>query len=164
MGGYLFRSCLRNGSPICVMGKKIAIDDDARKLRLLEWLTTPPSERKPAQLKQLAEEMGVTDRALRIWKADPSFRARWEKEAKDAVGEPGKVQEVIDMLRLGALDPNETLASRTRAADVYLRAVDGIKPPQMDVAAKKAAELTDAELEAIIAEAAQKELKARADG
>jgi hypothetical protein len=96
-----------------------------------------------------------------MWKADPQFRARWEKEAKDLVGDPQKVQFLLQELYEGAMDPAQTLASRVRAAEVFMKAVDAIKPPQIDLAAKKAAELSDGELEALLAEAAQRELETR---
>ena len=139
-----------------------SILDDARKVRLLEWLVQAPPERNPPFFKDLADELGVQDRTMRYWKADPAFRAEWEKQAKDAVGDPGHVQSVIEMLREGAVDRAESLASRTRAAEAYLKAVDAIRPPQIDMARKRAAELSDHELEALIREAAQVELQERA--
>lgn len=135
--------------------------EDARKLRLLEWLTTPDQERKPKSERLLAEEIGVTPRSLRNWKAEPAFRAAWEKEAKDSIGDPGRVQNVLQMLYDGALNTAETLASRTRAAHEYLIAVDGIKPPAVDMAAKKAAELSDDELKAELAKFMQAEAHRR---
>lgn len=136
--------------------------DDSRKVRLLEWLTTPPSERSPDSMNKLADELGVTARSLRNWRSEPTFRALWEKRAKEIVGEPDKVQRLLEGIYEGATNPEETLASRVRAADLYLRAVDGIRPPAVDAAAKAAHEMSDAELEALIAQEAQKEKARRA--
>lgn len=137
-----------------------AIRSDPRKLRLLEWLTTPKEQRTQSQNK-LAEELGVSPRTIRDWKADATFRALWEKEAKDIIGEPEKVAEVIEEMRQLALDRTTAPSARVSAAKVYLEAVDGIKPPAVDLAAKKAAELSDAELQALIAQVAQQELAER---
>jgi predicted transcriptional regulator len=137
------------------------IEEDSRKLRLLEWLTTPESARTPKSQRQLATELGVTETTIRNWKRDDAFRAKWEKESKDLVGEPDKVQRVLEMLYKGALDTTETLAARTRAAHEFLAAVDGIKPPAVDMAKKSAAELSDAEIEAMLAEGAQREAERR---
>jgi hypothetical protein len=135
--------------------------DDARKLRLLDWLTTPEDRREPKSQNQLADEIGVTAKTLRNWRSEPAFRAAWEKQAKDIVGDPENVQKVLQMLVDGALDTTETLASRTRAAHEYLTAVDAIRPPAVDMAAKKAAEMSDDELRASLAELLQKEAHAR---
>lgn len=137
--------------------------DDARKIRLLDWLTTPEKDRKPKSQNALATELEVTAKTLRNWKADPAFRLAWEKQAKETVGDPERVQNVLDMLYTGALDSNETLASRTRAAHEFLTAVDAIKPPAASLAAKKASELSDAELQAMLAEHAQRTLQERSE-
>lgn len=135
--------------------------EDARKVRLLAWLTTPEAEREPKSERALADEIGVTPRSLRNWKAEPAFRAAWEKEAKDIIGDPGRVQNILQMLYDGALDANETLASRTRAAHEYLVAVDGIRPPAVDLAKKAAAELSDDELRAELAKLMASEAERR---
>lgn len=133
--------------------------EDARKLRLLNWLITPPGMREPSSQNALAEELGVSSRTIRDWKQAPVFRALWEKQAKDIVGDPEKVQRVLEMLYDTALDT--TNARHVKAAELYLKAVDGIKPPEASLAEKKAAELSDNELEALLAEAAQREQQAR---
>jgi hypothetical protein len=135
--------------------------EDARKIRLLDWLTTPEKERKPKSQNQLAAELEVTAKTLRNWRSEPAFRAAWEKQAKEIVGDPENVQKVLQMLVDGALDQNETLASRTRAAHEYLTAVDAIRPPAVDMAAASAKELTDEQLQQMIAEAARRELAER---
>lgn len=136
-----------------------AILEDARKVRFLNWLTTPPQEREPRSQRLLAEELGCSDRLLRVWKSDPGFRALWDKQAKDIVGDPEQVQMVLMKLRDHALD--DTSPKQMKAAELYLRSVEAIKPPQADLASKKAAELSDAELDALLQEAAQREKQMR---
>lgn len=133
--------------------------EDPRKLRLMNWLTTPPAEREPDSQNKIAIELGVTPRTIRDWKANPSFRALWEKQAKDIIGDPERVQMVLEKMYQHCLD--DASAKQAKAWDLYLKATDSIKPPAIDLAAKKAAELTDAELEALIAEAAQREVDSR---
>ena len=133
--------------------------EDARKVRFLNWLTTPPLEREPRSQNALAAELGCSDRLLRVWKSDPGFRALWDKQAKDIVGDPEKVQMVLLKLRDHALD--DTSPKQMKAAELYLKSVEAIKPPQADLASKKAAELSDAELDALLQEAAQREKQMR---
>lgn len=138
---------------------------DGRKLRLLEWLTTPEDLRAkwgwPTSQGKLADELGVSAKTIRNWKVDPAFRAVWEKEAKDFVGDPERVQMLIEDIYKGARDLNETLASRVRAAELFFKVTDSIAPPKVDQAKREASELSDSELQALIAQAAQQELQGR---
>lgn len=135
---------------------------DARKQRLLEWLLCPPSERAaagvPASQNEMAKALGVSARTIRDWKSLPAFRAVWDRESK-AVFDPEKVQRVVERMYAHALDDESP--KQAKAWELFLKAVDGIKPPALDLAAKKAAEMSDDELRAAIAELAQKELAAR---
>lgn len=135
--------------------------DDARKVRFLEWLTTPEGERRPQQVKELAAELDVTDRTLRNWRCDAKFRAVWEKRSKDVIGDPARVERILLEIERGIFDREESLASRTRAAELFMKAVDGIRPAKVDEAKRAAAELSTAELEALVAEQAQLELARR---
>lgn len=141
--------------------------EDKRKIRLLEWLTTTPAVREelgwPDSKNKLAVEIGISAKTLREWQAVPAFRAHWEKTAKDIVGSPERVQTLLEDLYQAALDPNEKRSDRSKAADLFLKATDMLKPPAADMAAKKAAEMSDAELDAMIAEAAAKEQKQRSE-
>jgi hypothetical protein len=132
--------------------------EDARKVRLLQWLTTPKHEREPGSQAKLADELGVSQRTIRDWKALPAFRARWEKEAKE-IFDPEMVQSVVQKMYEHCLD--DTSPKQGKAWELFLKAVDGIRPPALDLAAKKAAEMSDDELDAMIAQAAQAEKAAR---
>jgi hypothetical protein len=143
-----------NEAALYVMSAEI---EDARKLRLLEWLLTPEGQRVPDSQRKLAAEFDVSESTIRNWKGDPTFRAHWEKQAKDIVGDPTRIQQAIQDLYDMGRDSTATVPARVKALEVFLRAVDGIKPPALDLARKKAAELTDAELEALTMEAAQRE-------
>lgn len=143
---------------LCGMATTGEVFEDVRKVRLLAWLTTPPHERVPSSQNKLADELGVSPRTIRDWKALPAFRSRWEKEAKETF-DPEMVQRVVQRMFEHALD--DSSPKQAKAWELFLKTVDAIKPPQVDLAAKKAAELTDAELEALLAEQAQRELASR---
>lgn len=125
---------------------------DARHLRLIEWLTTPPAMREPKTKAGLAEEFGVSPRTVRDWQARPEVRAAWEKRSMEVAGDPERVQAVLDELHTVALD--RTSPKQVTAAKLYLEAVDAIKPPEMTVNVKDARALSDDELDALIARGA----------
>lgn len=142
--------------------------EDARKVRLIEWLCTVPSQRDPDSQNKLADELGVSARTIRNWKADATVRAAWEQFSKHVIGDPEKVQEVLEEMRQLAVTRYVTKGQdvvlntqQVSAAKVYLAAVDAIRPPTADMAAKRAAEMSDKELEAMIAEYATKEMADR---
>jgi uncharacterized protein YunC (DUF1805 family) len=128
---------------------------DPRHVRLVEWLTTPPSLREPSTKQELAEELGVATRTLRDWQTKPEVRKAWEVRAVEVAGEPDRVQRVLDELYATATD--RTSRGHVAAAKLYLEAVDAIKPPEQSVTVRgvrSVDELSDAELEALIAEEA----------
>lgn len=137
------------------------IDDDARKERLLEWLTTPKQLKEeygwPSSTDGIALELGVSRRTIFYWKKDPEFRARWERDARDKIGDPSRVQELLDMLAREAHDQAHPLSARVQAAALVLKETNTLKPSAGAEASRRASELSDAELEAMIAEAAQLE-------
>lgn len=126
--------------------------EDPRKLRLLEWLTTPKSERTPPTQELLAAELGISLRLLGVWKAKPDFREAWDREAKAIIGAPERAQEVLDTLYRAATDPNNK--AQVAAAKLYLEATNSIRPQQVEVTVKKATELSDDELDALLAQGA----------
>lgn len=136
---------------------------DPRKQRLLDWLTTIPSEREPATKKELATELGVVDRTLRSWQNEPAFRREWEKRAFEVAGDPDRTQRVLDALYEAATDRGAR--DRVSAAKHFLEATGAIKPPPMQVeVSSRVQELSDQELDELIAlEAARvrKEREAR---
>lgn len=126
--------------------------EDPRKVRLMEWLTTPPSERQPDSKTKLAAELGVTIRSLRDWMSKPDFREDWDREAKDIVGTPERAQQVLDTLFKAATDPLNR--NHVQAAKLYLDATNAITPPPIKVEVTRPSELSDAELDALLAQGA----------
>jgi len=122
--------------------------------RLVEWLTTPPKERVPESQRKLADELGVAPRTIRSWMARDDVRRAWAKMSEHIVGDPSKVQEVLETLRAVAINPDHR--QFTQSAKLYLEAVDAIKPPDRNVEVNLSSEaisaLSDEKLEAVIAE------------
>jgi hypothetical protein len=128
-------------------------------LRYLQWLTTPKSEREPKTQQGLADEIGCHVRSLRDWQQDPLFREAWEREAKAVVGTPERAQAVLDTLYAAAVDPANR--NQVQAAKLYLEATNSIKPPPVEVKITKPSELSDEELDELLALGAVEVAQAR---
>jgi predicted transcriptional regulator len=128
---------------------------DPRHIRLVEWLVTPPSVREPQTQAGIAKELGVAPRTIRDWQQRDDVRRAWKKEADELVGDPSKVQEVLETLRQQALDP--THRQYAQCVKTYLEAVDAIKPPdnklELKLSKDELRNFTDDELDARIAAA-----------
>lgn len=129
---------------------------DARHIRLIEWLTTDPAERVPSTQEELAEELGVTGRTIRMWKERPDIIAAWEKKANIVAGSPERTQRVLDALYRKALDPEAR--DQVQAASAWAKIAGVIKPSKSAEPKPKggaAANLSDEELEQLLLDAAQ---------
>src|SRR5262245_35783332 len=105
--------------------------EDPRKLRLMEWLTTPRHDRQPPTRVALAVELGVANRSLGEWMNREDFRNDWERQARTVVGSPERAQHVLDTLYRAAVDPNNR--NHVQAAKLYLEATNSIKPQPLEV-------------------------------
>ena len=126
--------------------------DDHRKVRLMEWLTTAPSVREPPSKKKLADELGVDVRTLRQWHNHPQFRQDWEAVSTEVIGSPERTQAVLNELYQAATDAKNP--KQVQAARLYLEATDAIKPKPIEVKVTKPAELSEEELDQLLAEGA----------
>ena len=134
--------------------------DDWRRARLLEWLCTIIPDRMPGTQAELAEELGVNSNTISNWKKDPEFLAEWEALYRSTVGSPEKAQLVVERLHETATD--RTDPRQVQAARAYLEAIDAVKPRKIDVTvSKNTRDLTDAELSALLAEEAAREMDRR---
>lgn len=135
---------------------------DWRKQRFLEWLCTPVKLREPRLLKDLAAELELERRTLTNWKQNPEFLEEWEVHYRRTIGNPGKVQEVMDALHATATDRDDP--KHVPAAKQYLDEVNQAKPKKLDVTVSKAAiSMTDEELAEFLAVGASSELERRQD-
>jgi hypothetical protein len=118
----------------------------------VEWLCTAPSERVPATKKAMALELGVDITTLRRWEKKEVFRNAWKDTVDEVQGSPERTQRLLDTLYAKALDGD------TKSAHLYLQATNRMAPPTVTVQSnKKAAELSDAELDSLIAAVAERE-------
>ena len=118
----------------------------------VEWLCTAPSERVPATKKAMALELGVDITTLRRWEKKEVFRNAWKDTVDEVQGSPERTQRLLDTLYSKALDGD------TKSAQLYLQATNRMAPPTVTVQSnKKAAELSDAELDSLIAAVAERE-------
>jgi len=132
--------------------------NDFRIQRVVEWLCTPSGEREPRTQNELAEEIGKTGSWISALKNDGAFLRLWEDRYRRVVGNPGKVQEVLQSLQETAAD--RTDPRQVQAARAYLEALDVMKPKRVDVTVTSTAakQLTDEQLTEMIAARAAQEL------
>ena len=134
---------------------------DPRKVRLLDWLTTPPHERNPRTQALLADALGCSPRTMRMWMQNPEFREEWDRQAKFIVGTPERAQAVLDTLYNAAIDSDNR--NHVQAAKLYLEATHAIAPPPVEVRVTRPSDLSDTELDQLLALGAA-ELRASRSG
>jgi len=124
--------------------------------RYLEWLCTAPSERVPMTKKAMAEELDVDITTVRRWEKRPVFKDAWRKAVDDLQGSPERTQSLLDTLYAKALEGD------TKSAQLYLQATNRMAPPTVTVREeKRVAELSDSQLDELIAALAVREKSTR---
>ena len=135
---------------------------DFRKQRLLHWLCTPPKDRDPGKLEDLADELGVTRRTLTNWKTDDKeFLDAWEKLYLKTIGNPEVKMKIMKTLERTATDADDP--KHVQAAKTYFEIEGSVKPQKMEVqvAQRPAKELSDDELAELISINAKAEKEQR---
>ena len=113
-------------------------------------------ERQPATKAAMARELEVDVKTLRRWEKKDVFRNQWQARVDDIQGSPERTQGVLDMLYAKAIDGD------TKAAQLYLQATNRMAPPTIEVKNdRKASELSDKELDELIAAVAAREKESR---
>lgn len=129
---------------------------DDRQQKFLDWLCTPPNGRVPSSEKNYALQEGIDDSTLRRWKKKPAFKAAWEKKVSELQQSPERTQKILDTLY------ERALAGDNNSAKLYLQATNRLAPTQVHVEhSTKPSEISDADLDALIAAAAQSEVESR---
>jgi hypothetical protein len=124
--------------------------------RYMDWLCTAPSERVPSSKKQYAIFASVDVTTLRRWEKKPAFRQEWQTRVDDLQGSPERTQALLDTLY------NKALEGDTKSAELYLKATNRMAPPSVTISSnKKTVDLTDAELDSLIATIAEREKAGR---
>jgi hypothetical protein len=130
-----------------------------RQLEYLAWLCTPPAERQPASKTKYAVERKVAPETLRRWEKLESFRKEWQSRVDELVGSPERTQTLLDRLYKAGLEGD------VRSAELFFKVTGRMAPAQVTVtSAKGTSELSDEELDQLIAQRAVSEKKLRAVG
>lgn len=128
----------------------------APQQRYVDWLCTAPSERVPTTKKAMAEELGVDITTLRRWEKRAAFKDVWSKQVDEVQGSPERTQRLLDTLYAKAIDGD------VKSAQLYLQATNRMAPPTVEVKTeKKVAELSDRDLDELIAAMAVRERDTR---
>jgi hypothetical protein len=124
--------------------------------KYLDWLCTAPAERQPATKSKMADAVGVDITTLRRWEKKPYFKEEWQKRVDDIQGSPERTQQLLDTLYKKALDGD------TKSAQLYLQATNRMAPPTVEIKSdRKAADLSDEELDQLIGAMAAREKQQR---
>jgi hypothetical protein len=139
------------------MGMKEELVLTQTQTEYLDWLCTAPSERTPPSKNRMAEHLGVDVKTLRRWEKKPNFLKQWKDRVDDIQGSPERTQAVLDMLFNKATQDNDV-----KSAQLYLQATNRMAPPTVEVKSdRKLAELSNDELDALIASVASREKETR---
>ena len=128
---------------------------DSKQLEYLEWLVTPQPERMPRTQGQLAQKLAVDPTTLRRWEKKPIFKKEWDKRVNEIQGSPERTQRLLDALYAKALEGDN------RAAQLYLQATNRLVPPPAPTQASTPSELSDEELDKLLASIAEREQSKR---
>lgn len=128
----------------------------APQQRYVDWLCTAPQERVPTTKKAMAVELGVDITTLRRWEKRPAFKEVWKGQVDEVQGSPERTQMLLDTLY------EKAIAGDVKSAQLYLQATNRMAPPTVEVRSeKRVAELSDSDLDELIAAMAKRERDAR---
>lgn len=145
---------------MCVGMEPVELSDP-RHRRVLDWVTTAPVEREPRTQTALADEMGVSARTVRDWMGRDDFKQAWRLRVDALAGSPERTQSALDRLFDKAMD--ESNPSPERQLKLYWEMIKAISPPEVNVnvMSRRAQDLSNDELEDLIAGGAVDVLKQR---
>lgn len=129
----------------------VPVRQDPRKMRYIEWLTTPPTHRQPSTEVELARELDVFPKTLYNWRHEREFREVWSDDTDRVVGGEDRRQRVMDTLYDAASDPHNP--RHVQAAKLYLETLGAISPPREGTNHKAIGMLTDEEIEHMLSRA-----------
>jgi len=130
---------------------------DTREEQYLAWLCTAPALREPRTKKDYAIRSGVNETTLRRWEKKEVFLRQWKANVDDLVGSPERTQSLLDKMYEMALGGD------MQAAKLYMQTTGQLAPPVQTVKVERLnTELSDAELDELIAGAAVRSRALRA--
>jgi len=131
---------------------------DPKQEQYLNWLLVPQTMREPRTQEGIAKALGVDSSTLRRWQKKPAFMTEWKRRVEELQGSPERTQKLLDTIFERALQGDN------KAAQLYLQATGRMAPTQVNVEhSTKVAEISDEELDALIASVAAGEKAARAE-
>lgn len=129
---------------------------DERQEKYLNWLLVPAPHRTPKSQEAYAKEEGVDVTTLRRWQKKPHFKNEWQKRVEELQGSPERTQKLLDEIYQRALGGDN------KAAQLYLQATNRLAPQQVNIThTQSLAEISDSDLEDLIASVARNEKAAR---
>lgn len=129
---------------------------DPRQEQYLNWLLMPAGHRQPASKIAYAKSIGVDETTLRRWEKKPHFKNEWQKRVEELQGSPERTQKLLDEIYARALGGDN------KAAQLYLQATNRLAPTQVNINhTQSLAEISDKDLEELIASVATQEKAAR---
>lgn len=129
---------------------------DERQEKYLNWLLVPAPHRTPKSQEAYAKEEGVDVTTLRRWQKKPHFKQEWQKRVEELQGSPERTQKLLDEIYQRALGGDN------KAAQLYLQATNRLAPQQVNIThTQSLAEISDSDLEDLIASVARNEKAAR---
>ena len=135
---------------------------DIARRRFLTWLLTPPGDREPATQGLLADELGTTSYLLNKWKQEAEFLKEWEREYLRTIGNPEVKMKIMQALEQIASDPDDPKI--VQAARAFFEIQGTVKPQgtvEVNVNTRAPSDLTNEELEQLMANKAGDELARR---
>ena len=141
------------------MGTEISEDNtpllDSRQTQYIEWLVTPSPDRVPRTQGEFAKHIGVDPTTLRRWEKKSAFKKEWDSRVNEIQGSPERTQKLLDALYGKALEGDN------RAAQLYLQATNRLAPPTVTVQGSSASELSDSDLDKLLASMVSREQSKR---
>jgi len=129
---------------------------DSRQEAYLDWLCSAPAEREPSSKRSYSELHHLAITTLRRWEKKEHFRKEWSRRVDEVVGSPERTQKLLDNLF------DKAMKGDTNAAKLYLQTTGKLAPAQVTVTSeKRAAELSDGELDQLIGQMAARERDSR---
>ena len=136
---------------------------DAVEDRFLKWLMTPKDERKPKTQWELAQEFDMSSEALGALKRKPEFLEKWNTRYLTTISNPTTKMSIMATLLRTATDQDDP--KHVQAAKAYFEIEGSLKPVaqkvDIKVQAQKVSDLSDADLQRLLAAKADDELAKR---
>ena len=135
----------------------------ANQDHFIEWLLVPKAERQPRTQNELAEKLGVTPSDLSAWKRDVEFLQAWDAMYLKTIGSPETKMKIMQTLMQTATDEDDP--KHVQAAKTFFEIEGSLRPSKtqvdVNVHGTKPSELTDAQLDELLAAKAGDELSQR---